>query len=499
MKKLFSLFMAVMLLISLSACKVNTTSSENGLTSDFSDGEFLVEGTGNASEDDAASNDGAGGQSGSGSGGADGTVSTPVKPNEGTVSMLEGLDFGGKTFTFAYRSDNAPDDDEKARLKAFGKEFNCTVKATVIPFDTYMDAVAKKIVADQPYDVVFLHGSHMPSCIINDLVVPLDDYFTTADVADSTHPEKGGISLVISEYFKGKDGKLYGVSDGVNCSVGYYNKQALADAGYSGNKDPYYLWTQGKWTWDAFEEMAKAMSNPSKGIYFTPTISESLVATTGHSHISRTGNASYSINLGLPEVFTAMSRLQKWAVTDKIIDASLETCQDSYDDFANGKFAMLAETPDNHISTIKEAIATKKSAAWNGGDLSLLGLVPVPQQKEGTTYIPATWPCAIGASKGAKEPKVAVAYAIYKSIPSNQSYTDTYALTESEQEFFNSLYSDYDLVFDYYGFRNSTTTGYTELHNMRKEIRNGADVKSTLDKYQSVLEGLRDGALKDWK
>ena len=34
---------------------------------------------------------------------------------------------------------------------------------------------------------------------------------------------------------------------------------------------------------------------------------------------------------------------------------------------------------------------------------------------------------------------------------------------------------------------------------MRKEIRNGADVKSTLDKYQSVLEGLRDGALKDWK
>ena len=72
-------------------------------------------------------------------------------------------------------------------------------------------------------------------------------------------------------------------------------------------------------------------------------------------------------------------------------------------------------------------------------------------------------------------------------------------MTESEQEFFTSLYSDYDLVFDYYGFRNSTTTGYTELHNMRKEIRNGADVKSTLDKYQSVLEGLRDGALKDWK
>lgn len=249
----------------------------------------------------------------------------------------------------------------------------------------------------------------------------------------------------------------------------------------------------------AFEEMAKAMSNPSQGIYFTPTISESLVATTGHSHVSRTGNASYSVNLGLPEVFTAMSRLQKWAVTDKIIDASLETCQDSYDDFANGKFAMLAETPDNHISTIKEAIATKKSAAWNGGDLSLLGLVPVPQQKEGTTYIPATWPCAIGASKGANDPRVAVAYAIYKSIPSTQSYTDTYALTESEQEFFTSLYSDYDLVFDYYGFRNSTTTGYTELHNMRKEIRNGADVKSTLDKYQSVLEGLRDGALKDWK
>ena len=304
--------------------------------------------------------------------------------------------------------------------------------------------------------------------------------------------------MKISEYFKGKDGKLYGVSDVVNCSIGYYNKQALKDAGFDGKKDPYYLWTQGKWTWDAFETMAKAMGNPSKGIYLSPSIGN-LVSTTGTAFITRTGNASYSVNLGDPQIFAALSRFQKWAVTDKIIDATYDHCQASYEDFANGKYAMLAETSDNHIGSIKEAIATKKSPAWNGGDLSLLGLVPLPQQKEGTQYIQSTWPCAIGASKTAKDPRVAVAYAIYKNIPSTITYTDKYALTKSEQQFFDDLYTKYDLVFDYYAFRNSTTTGFTELARMQKEIRLGADIKASLDKYQPILEGLRDGALKDWK
>lgn len=508
MKRIISLLLVTMMIFTLGACKGNKTSSDDAATSEAfnsnvsSDQSDVDSDEASNAESDSSVQSGTE-QTSSGTGTSstkpNSTTSTTTKPKTGTTSMLEGLNFGGKTFTFAYRGDIVPNADEKARLKAFGEKYNCTIKPTVIPFDTYMDSIAKKIVAGQSYDVVFLHGSQMPSCVINDLVVPLDDYYTTADVADPAHPEKGGISLTISDYFKGKNGKLYGVSDVVNCTIVYYNKQALADAGFSGKKDPYYLWTQGKWTWDAFEEMAKAMSNASKGVYFTPTIGEGMVACTGNSYVSRTGNASYSVNLGNSQVFTALSRLQKWAVTDKIFDPSIDTCQSCYEDFANGKYPMLAEAPDNHISSIKETIATKKSPAWNGGDLSLLGLVPCPQQKEGTKYIPATWPCAIGASKGAKDPRVAVAYAIYKSIPSTQTYSDTYALTESEQKFFNSLYSDYDLVFDYYAFRNSTTTGFTELHRMRKEIRNGADVKATLEKYQSVLEGLRDGALKDWK
>lgn len=504
MKKIVSLIMVFMLMFTISACKANKTTSDDSSSEIFNDDvSSTLEDVSSEEISSVESDSGSSKQSNTSSkksnpNSTTNTTSTAPNSKPGNTSMLEGLDFGGKTFTFAYRTDIAPNADEKARLKEFGKKFNCTIKPVVIPFDTFMDAVAKKIVAGQPYDVLFLHGSHMPSCIINGLVVPLDDYFTTADLADSANPAKGGISMKISEYFKGKDGKLYGVSDVVNCSIGYYNKQALKDAGFDGKKDPYYLWTQGKWTWDAFETMAKAMGNPSKGIYLSPSIGN-LVSTTGTAFITRTGNASYSVNLGDPQIFAALSRFQKWAVTDKIIDATYDHCQTSYEDFANGKYAMLAETSDNHIGSIKEAIATKKSPAWNGGDLSLLGLVPLPQQKEGTKYIQSTWPCAIGASKTAKDPRVAVAYAIYKNIPSTITYTDKYALTKSEQQFFDDLYTKYDLVFDYYAFRNSTTTGFTELARMQKEIRLGADIKASLDKYQPILEGLRDGALKDWK
>ncbi len=499
MKKLWSLLIVAAMLLSLVACSGNRVndpeSSDPVLDSDIVD----PDSSDNAGVSDATTTTGGGDNKATTTtkNNSSGSGSLDINPAQGTKSMMDGLSFGGKTFTFAYRSDIVPDADEKALIKKFETKFKCKIKTSVVAFDSYMDAMSKKIVAGQPYDVVFLHGSHMPMAVVNKLLVPLDDYFTTADMADKAHPEKGGIYKPLSEYFMGKDGKLYGVSGPTDCnmSVGYYNKQAFKDAGL---EDPYDLWSKGQWTWDKFEEMSKKYGNAAKGTYLTPNMS-GLLLTTGKNYVSRTGTASYTVNLNDPMVFTAMTRYQKWVVTDKILMEGNKPNTTYYTDFANGKYPMLAEASENHIYQIKEQIATAKSPAWKGGDLSLLGVVPMPQYQAGTKYIAADWPVATGASLGSKDARVAVAYALFKSNRSNRTYTDPYALSTEEQQRYDEIYSTCTLVNDHYGFRNSTTNAMQQLHNMRTEIAGGADVKSTLEKYQSLIEGMRDGVLAEWK
>ena len=514
MKKTLAFLLAAVLLLSLAACSGNPATPDDSQTDPSSgvSGDPDVTDTPTAPDStDASDATGTSGAAASTTAGGNasktnatsGSTSTTknngldIKPAEGTKSLLDGLDFGGKTFTFAYRTDIVPDADEKALIQKFSKKFNCKIKTSVVAFDSYMDSMSKKIVAGQPYDVVFLHGSHMPMVVVNKLLMPLDSYFTTKDMADVAHPEKGGIYKPLSEYFMGKDGKVYGVSGptDINFSIGYYNKQAFKDAGL---EDPYTLWTKGQWTWDKFEEMAKKYGNAAKDTYLTPNMS-GLLLTTGKNYVSRTGTASYTVNLNDPIVFTALTRYQKWVVTDKILRPKNMPNTTYYSDFANGKYPMLAEASDNHIGQIKQLIAEAKSPAWKNGDLSLLGLVPMPQYKAGTKYIAADWPLALGASVGSKDARVAVAYMLYKSVRANRTYTDPYALTTEEQKVYDEVYSSCTQVYDYYGFRNSTTNAMQQLHNMRTEIAAGNDVKATLEKYQSLIEGMRDGVLKDWK
>lgn len=499
MKKTGSLLIAVAMLLSLAACSGNRVSDPDS-GSGVPDNSMVTPGA----SDSVSTSDGTSEATSTTAGDTQTATTTKnssgkldITPQEGTKSMMDGLSFGGKTFTFAYRSDIVPDADEKALIKKFESQFKCKIKTSVVSFDSYMDAMSKKIVAGQPYDVVFLHGSHMPMVVVNKLLTPLDEYFTTADMADKAHPEKGGIYKPLSEYFMGKDGKLYGVSGPTDCnmSIGYYNKQAFKDAGL---EDPYTLWSQGQWTWDKFEEMSKKFGNAAKGVYLTPNMS-GLLLTTGKNYVSRTGTASYTVNLNDPLVFTAMSRYQKWVVTDKILMEGNKPNTTYYTDFANGKYPMLAEASENHISQIKDLISTAKAPAWKNGDLSLLGIVPMPQYKAGTKYIAADWPVATGASLGTKDARVAVAYALFKSNRSNRTFTDAYALTAEEQKIYDEIYSTCTLVNDHYGFRNSTTNAMQQLHNMRTEIAGGADVKSTLEKYQSLIEGMRDGVLAEWK
>ena len=431
----------------------------------------------------------------------DGPTSTKANttPEKGKSSLLEGLDFKGKTFSIAYTSDKAPTEDEKAFTKKFEAQFKCRINPIVIAYDTYLDALSKRVLSGGYYDILMLESTHFPTVLVNDLAVPLNDYFTDKDLYDPAHMEKGGISLSLSDCFRGKDGKLYALADPLSGVTGlfFYNKQALEDAGFGGAKDPYTLWTKGKWTWAAFEEMAKAFANAAQGKYLMDTV-HGLAESTGASYISRKSDTAFSVNLKSdPGMFAAFNQLQKWINAGYFEKGKYEMF--NYSGLASGKYPMVVGTR-NHYVSIKKSIADAKSPAWNGGKTSLLGVVPPPQQKEGTYNLYATGaPVCVGASKGSPDPRFAVAYLLYKSNQGNYPSTGAHAITEAEQKILNDIASVGKVNIFYQGFRNTTTTAYIECHNMEKEIINGADVTATLTKYQSILDGLVNSQLKNWK
>ena len=305
--------------------------------------------------------------------------------------------------------------------------------------------------------------------------------------------------MSLSDCFRGKDGKLYGLADPLSGVTGlyFYNKQALEDAGFGGAKDPYKLWTQGKWTWAAFEEMAKAFANPAQDKYLIDTV-HGLVESTGASYISRKSDTEFSVNLKSdPRVFAAFNQIQEWINAGYLKKGEYQIF--NYSGLASGKYPMVMGTRI-HYTSIKKQIAEAKSAAWNGGKTDLLGVVPPPQQKEGTYNLFATGaPVCIGAGKGSADPRFAVAYLLYKSNQSNYTSTDPYAITSAEQKVLNDIALVGKVNIFYQGFKDTTTTAAVQCHNMAEEIIKGADVTATLNKYQSVLEGLRDTQMKSWK
>lgn len=428
---------------------------------------------------------------------------TPSKPQtdpeKGDKPLLDGLDFKGKYFTIAYTNDKTPDADEKAFLKKFEQKFNCRISTTVIAYDTYLDTLSKKVLSGGRYDVIMLESTHFPTALVNNLALPLNNYFTDKDLYDPKHIEKGGISLSLSDCFRGKDGKLYGLADPLSGVTGlyFYNKQALEDAGFGGAKDPYKLWTQGKWTWAAFEEMAKAFANPAQDKYLIDTV-HGLVESTGASYISRKSDTEFSVNLKSDSrVFAAFNQIQKWINAGYLKKGEYQIF--NYSGLVSGKYPMVMGTR-SHYTSIKKQIAEAKSAAWNGGKTNLLGVVPPPQQKAGTyNLFPTGAPVCIGASKGSADPRFAVAYLLYKSNQSNYTSTDPYAVTSAEQKILNDIASVGKVNIFYQGFKDTTTTAAVQCHSMAEEIIKGADVTATLNKYQSVLEGLRDTQMKSWK
>lgn len=139
------------------------------------------------------------------------------------------------------------------------KAYNVEVEWKVVPEETYFAEFTTAALSGESYsDICMTHSQTYLSWIMDELIVPLDDYM-------KKHSDKywNKNTFVLN-------GKLYAMqranSSGVSVpeNIFLYNPKMIKQLGL---EDPQKLALEGKWTWDKFREYCRAATDVSTGNY----------------------------------------------------------------------------------------------------------------------------------------------------------------------------------------------------------------------------------------
>ena len=115
-----------------------------------------------------------------------------------------------------------------------------------LPYGEYADQMLLEISSGSPPDVIHLTNLNMGDYLRNDLLMPIDGFLAQSDIDGTTFTPAQFASPIVT------DGKSYGVIHMVANYIPFYNKDLLAEAGYSEFPE----------TTEEFMEMAKALTDP---------------------------------------------------------------------------------------------------------------------------------------------------------------------------------------------------------------------------------------------
>ena len=133
---------------------------------------------------------------------------------------------------------------------------NVKVEQTCVPVESWSDFIQKWITmctSGEAPDVISLGLEAVNMAVSNDLLVPLDDIITDDEELTA---KKDQYAPSLLEGFTVND-SLYGLPNGTQTMVVYYNKHMFDDAGLE--------YPQDGWTWDQFRETAEKLTKD--GVY----------------------------------------------------------------------------------------------------------------------------------------------------------------------------------------------------------------------------------------
>ncbi len=431
------------------------------------------------------------------------SVSAPITIKEGTTPLEKGMNFGGETFTYAYYGATVSDGN-KERIANFEKKYNCKVDARGLAGSEYSAGLASQLAASEPYDLVFLYGTDYPSQITANVMMPLNDYITTADLWTEKSVTEGGFSYSLMEALS-LNGNIYCVAGAYlnTPAVIYYNKKIFSDAGYDGNEDPLALYNAGKWSWEKLYEMLSDIQDVDKGLYGMNTISPYYDHTFINSYgtdLAKLNSAGKLVqNLGDSQLYKAFQMLQQYNFGQQRVTDPNNPDEHGRDQFLNGTTAALLGSL-NYYGPLTRAMDAKTYSAFGSKaqQKSNLGCVPVPVANSDGKHAIWAW-MGYGVGNGTDENgrNFALTFAKYDST-CNQSGTFDESYMPAEVIKFSRAIMDGDnLIAPLNGFKSSAGS----LDKMRKTLAStialkGENITKTLKAYEKQVQTIIDTALK---
>lgn len=415
------------------------------------------------------------------SGDKSGIVTNKVDTSD---SQIANKDFGGEYFKMLYRWE--PGDITTRTIEAFNRDHNAYIDVVVDNSNTIYETLAVAIAGGDPYDLVCVYDYWFPNMAVQGLVEPLDSYYTDVDLYSTDKPENGGILKQFSDHYT-LDNKVYAVGSArsVYQLLMYYNKKMFKEAGL---EDPWELYKAGNWNWSKFMEMGTSVTDVSNKIGFTAFGDvHAWLALCGTQVIKKNDDGSYRSCAKDADVINVLKEYRSLYLGTNPICVSGSS-------FDQG-------TQYAEFSAITAYSGKVNSAATSTAfdrDSANLGVVPCPIPALNTSgAYPVHASTGYASCKGAKDPSIAVCFALYESRIND---TDTGSATQLPPEIYNVIVAEYEKnpSFTYDGFANSSgvPVGNYYRDNVGKPILLGADVTQTLSNANSVIEGMIASSLK---
>ena len=401
-----------------------------------------------------------------------GIKQTTVADEEVLKTNLATADFGGKDYTFYYWYET--NEIIGRKIAAFNKAHNANIGVTI--GSSFQSDIAKSIAQGTPYDLIANHGMYFPQTIFADLYEPLEGYIEELDYFNPDKPANGGLSKTVNEAFTW-DGKLYaaGSAKAVYSYVYYYNKKAFSDAGL---EDPYKLWKSGKWTWNKVKEMSAQITDLANNVGFL--MAPDLFPWLNLNAVSPVKGSGRNIteNLGDTEVMKAFNSYAELFFGDSPMSLT------SYAPLESGKSYSCIAVSDAFTVYAK---AAKNSAAFDK-KAENLGAVPIPEGLTPNGLYPTHAAQGYSSAKGAKDPKIAAAYALFESRSEDSDIGSALQLPAEVRNYVDNAFSTKGFLSSNSGYQDSEGTRIDNILNkISIEIKNGADVASTVAAQRNTV------------
>ncbi len=369
-----------------------------------------------------------------------------VELKEGKTPVEKGLNFGGKTYTFAYYG-TGWDQDHTDWHNDFQKQYNVKLDIKGVATNEYIAGLAGAMASGKPYDIVFLYSFDYPAQITAGVMEPLDDYLTTADLWKKGSDKTGGFSGSLMQA-QSLNGKIYCVAGNYlqTPTILWYNKKIFGDAGYDGKQDPYALYKAGKWNWDVLYDMLSDIKNPDKGLWginsIAPYYEHQFINSFDTDFAKLTKDGRLVENLDDPSLYDALNMLKKYSFGDQKVTDPNNPYENGIEQFLNGTTASVIQTAGSYWSFYdKMSKKTYSAFGSKANQLSNVGAVPIPN-KNGV-YSIWDW-MGYGAGHGASPEgiKCALAFAKHDSIVNHKQAYHPNMTAEMKNLFCGILDSD---------------------------------------------------------